>query len=70
MKIYVDADACPVVKIVEQVAKENNIPVTLLCTDRSGSGDPKKRTEADNDAFRSSFKKLITSVRNKGGRGK
>jgi hypothetical protein len=31
MKIYVDADACPVVKIVEQVAKENNIPVTLLC---------------------------------------
>jgi uncharacterized protein YaiI (UPF0178 family) len=168
LKIYVDADACPVVKIVEQVAEENNIPVTLLCdtnhvltsdysevkvigagadavdfalinlcvksdivvtqdygvaamalskgayaihqsgkwytddnidrmlmerhigkkarrasgknhlkgckrsggpllcTDRSGSGDPKKRTEADNDAFRSSFKKLITSVRNKG----
>jgi hypothetical protein len=150
LKIYVDADACPVVKIVEQVAKENNIPVTLLCdtnhvmdsdysevkiigagadavdlalvnlckksdivvtqdygmaamalskgayaihqsgkwyTDdnidrmlmdrhinkksRMASGKnhlkgPKKRTEADNDAFRSSFKKLITSVRNKG----
>lgn len=31
MRIYVDADACPVVKIVEQVAKENNVPVTLLC---------------------------------------
>lgn len=31
MKIYVDADACPVVKIVEQVAKDNNIPVILLC---------------------------------------
>jgi hypothetical protein len=31
LKIYVDADACPVVKIVEQVAMGNNIPVTLLC---------------------------------------
>lgn len=31
MRIYVDGDACPVVKIVEQVAKENNVPVTLLC---------------------------------------
>ncbi|WP_026835198.1 YaiI/YqxD family protein [Eubacterium xylanophilum] len=31
MTIYVDADACPVTKIVEQVAKQYNIPVTLLC---------------------------------------
>lgn len=31
MKIYVDADACPVVDIVESVAKENNIAVVLLC---------------------------------------
>ena len=31
MKILVDADACPVVRIVEQVAKENNIEVILLC---------------------------------------
>lgn len=30
MKIYVDADACPVVAIVEQIAKEYEIPVTLL----------------------------------------
>lgn len=29
--IYVDADACPVVKIVERVAKDYNIPCTLLC---------------------------------------
>lgn len=29
--IYVDADACPVITIVEQVAKKNQIPVTLLC---------------------------------------
>ncbi len=31
MQIYVDADACPVVSIVEQVARQYNIPVTLLC---------------------------------------
>lgn len=31
MKILVDADACPVVNIVEQIAKQNNIPCTLLC---------------------------------------
>jgi hypothetical protein len=168
LKIYVDADACPVVKIVEQVAEENNIPVTLLCdtnhvltsdysevkvigagadavdfalinlcvksdivvtqdygvaamalskgayaihqsgkwytddnidrmlmerhigkkarrasgknhlkgckrsggpllcTDRSGSGEPRKRTEADNDVFRSSFIKLIATAKNEG----
>ena len=31
MKIYVDADACPVVRIVEQAAREKGISVTLLC---------------------------------------
>lgn len=31
LTIYVDADACPVISIVEQVAKKNQIPVTLLC---------------------------------------
>ena len=31
MKIYVDADACPVVKIVEAVAKKYQIAVQLLC---------------------------------------
>lgn len=31
MQILVDADACPVVGIVEQIAKKYNIPVTLLC---------------------------------------
>lgn len=29
--IYVDADACPVVKIVEKVAKAHDISCTLLC---------------------------------------
>lgn len=31
MQILVDADACPVVRIIERVAKKYNIPVTLLC---------------------------------------
>lgn len=31
MKILVDADACPVVKIVEQEAERCQIPVVLLC---------------------------------------
>lgn len=31
MQILVDADACPVVGIVEKIAKKHNIPVTLLC---------------------------------------
>ena len=31
MQIFVDADACPVVDIVELIAEKYNIPVTLLC---------------------------------------
>lgn len=31
MTIFIDADACPVVGIVENIAKKYNIPVTLLC---------------------------------------
>ena len=31
MCIFVDADACPVVSIVENISKKYNIPVTLLC---------------------------------------
>lgn len=31
MQIYVDADACPVVGIVEETAKKYKIPITLLC---------------------------------------
>lgn len=31
MKILVDADACPVTRIVEQIAKRENIPCVLLC---------------------------------------
>ena len=30
-RILIDADACPVIRIVERVAKAHGIPVTLLC---------------------------------------
>lgn len=30
-RILVDADACPVMKIVKRVSKAHGIPVTLLC---------------------------------------
>ena len=31
MRVFVDADACPVVGIIEKVAREHNVLVTLLC---------------------------------------
>ena len=31
MKIYVDADACPVVRIVEKIASKYELPCILLC---------------------------------------
>ena len=31
MQIFVDADACPVIAQVENVAQKHNVPVTLLC---------------------------------------
>ena len=31
MRIFIDADACPVVGIIEKVAQEHNVPVTLVC---------------------------------------
>ena len=31
MRVFIDADACPVVSIVEKISKKYNIPVTLLC---------------------------------------
>ena len=38
MQIFVDADACPVVAIIEKIAKDNSVPVMLLC--RYGPGTP------------------------------
>ena len=31
MKLFVDADACPVVRIIEKLAKKHKVPCTLLC---------------------------------------
>ena len=31
MTVYIDADACPVTRIAERVAREHNIPVVLFC---------------------------------------
>ena len=31
MQVFVDADACPVVGIVEAIAEKYNTPATLLC---------------------------------------
>ena len=31
MRIFVDADACPVVRQTEDVARRHDVPVTLLC---------------------------------------
>ena len=31
MTVYIDADACPVTRIAENIAKEHRIPVTILC---------------------------------------
>lgn len=31
MHIYVDADACPVIRIVENIAKKYNVETTLIC---------------------------------------
>ena len=31
MEIFVDADACPVVRHTEEVAKKYGVPVMLLC---------------------------------------
>ena len=32
MRVFVDADACPVVSIVENISKKYNIPVTYYVT--------------------------------------
>ena len=34
MQIFVDADACPVVRIVEEIAEKYHIRTTLLCDNR------------------------------------
>ena len=31
MTVYIDADACPVIRIAEEIAKQHDIPVVILC---------------------------------------
>ena len=31
MTVYIDADACPVTRIAEDIARKHRIPVTILC---------------------------------------
>ena len=31
MMIYIDADACPVTRIAEDIARKHGVPMTLLC---------------------------------------
>ena len=31
MKILIDADACPVVSIVEEIAQQYQVPLLLIC---------------------------------------
>ena len=31
MTVYIDADACPVTRIAERIAKDHGVPVMLLC---------------------------------------
>lgn len=38
-----------------------------LCADRSGSGDPKKRTNEDDERFAQSFEKLVLMAQAKEG---
>ncbi len=48
MKIYVDADACPVRAQVEEIAKKYNIPVMLICdTNHILASDYSEVTVAD-----------------------
>ena len=31
IKVFVDADACPVIRIIEKITRKHNVPCTLLC---------------------------------------
>ena len=66
MQIFVDADACPVVGIVETIAEEYNISTTLLCDTNHMKG-PRKCTEEDDVRFAQSFEKLILMAKSKEG---
>ena len=45
MTVYIDADACPVTRITENIARKHGIPVTLLC-------DTNHQLKSDNSTVR------------------
>lgn len=72
MRIYVDADACPVVRQTEQVAKRYGVPVTLLCdTNHVMTSDYSEvriiGAGADNEKFVEGLARLLEVVRNSDG---
>ena len=57
MKIYVDADACPVVRIIEKLAKK-----ARRSSKKHHLKGPAKRTAEDDQRFEESFEKMIRKV--------
>ena len=52
VQIFVDADACPVVGIIETMAEKYNIPTTLLCdTNHVLSSQIQKRNSRSGDLY-------------------
>ena len=78
MHIYVDADACPVIRIVENIARKYNIETTLIC-DTNYSDVVTVSAGADavdfklvnlctrDDIFAESFEKLVLLAQTKKG---
>ncbi len=62
MRIYVDADACPVVKETEQVAKK-----ARQSKKKVHLKGPDKRTRADNEKFADGLARLLEMSRNNDG---
>ena len=72
MRIYVDADACPVVRQTEQAAQRHGVPVTLLCdTNHVMASDYSEvriiGAGADNEKFVEGLARLLEVVRNSDG---
>lgn len=70
MTIYVDGDACPVLKNITKIAKEKKIEMMLYTRyqvkksinskQKNHIRGPKKRTEIDNRNFETGLNKLLS----------
>lgn len=57
MKILIDADACPVIRITERIAKKRGIPLTLVCDNaHMFSSDYAQTVTVDRGADAADFK--------------